>query len=52
MEDNAIRAGPAINFTTMASTAIRVPQAIILARDAMKRPVKWQIASSWVIIGF
>lgn len=37
-EDNAITAGPAMNFSPMATIVIRVPQAIILGRDAMKRP--------------
>lgn len=40
VEDTAIRAGPIRNFIAMATKAIRVPHAIMLTLDAMKRPVK------------
>lgn len=39
-EDTAIRAGPIRNFIAIATKAIRVPHAIMLTLDAMKRPVK------------
>lgn len=42
-EDAAIKAGPMINFIAIANAAILVPQAIILGREAMKRPVEWCI---------
>lgn len=41
MEAMAIMAGPARNFSTNALTAVRAPQAIMLALDAMKRPIKY-----------
>ena len=40
VEDAAIKAGPSRNFIPMAKIAIRVPHAIMLGRDAIKRPVK------------
>lgn len=39
-DDAAIKAGPTMNFSAMATDAILVPQAIMLGRDAMKRPVR------------
>lgn len=51
MEDIAIRAGPTTNFIAMANTAIRVPHAIMLARDAMKRPVR-KFEEVWILYIF
>lgn len=39
-EDTAIKAGPKMNFIAMAKIATRVPHAIILVLDAMKRPIQ------------
>lgn len=50
VEDTAIRAGPIRNFIAMATNAIRVPHAIMLTRDAMKRPVKKSNCKSWMIL--
>lgn len=42
IEGTTMADGPARNFIAMANTALRVPQAMSLACDAMKRPSKQQ----------